>query len=69
MHVIPKKILTDENMQPVAVQIDYADWLEISKRLGLDDAAVETDLSRHIGRLDWPVDGLQYQHEIRGEWT
>jgi len=27
MRAIRKKILTDENMQPVAVQIDYPDWL------------------------------------------
>ena len=27
MRAIRKKLLTDENMQPVAVQIDYPDWL------------------------------------------
>lgn len=32
---IHKKIVTDEAMRPVAVQIDYADWLEIERQLGL----------------------------------
>lgn len=32
---INKKIVTDETMQPVAVQIDYADWLEIEWQLRL----------------------------------
>ncbi len=33
MHPIRKKILTDDAMQPVAIQIDYADWLEIERLL------------------------------------
>ena len=31
MRPIEKKIVTDEAGQPVAVQIDYADWLEIER--------------------------------------
>ncbi len=69
MHEILKKILTDENMRPVAVQIDYADWVEIERALRLgDNGRQPTDLARHIGRLDWPVDGLEYQQGFRGEW-
>lgn len=33
MNAIRKKIVTDENARPVAVQIDYADWLEIERAL------------------------------------
>lgn len=35
MLTIHKKILTDEAMRPLAVQIDYADWLEIERQLSL----------------------------------
>ncbi len=31
MHAIRKKIVTDEDARPVAVQIDYEDWLEIER--------------------------------------
>ena len=69
MHEVHKKIVTDEASRPVAVQIDYQDWIRIERALGLAPAARGlTDLSRHIGRLDWPVDGLEYQHRVRGEW-
>ena len=33
MSNVRKRILTDEGMQPVAVQIEYADWLEIERIL------------------------------------
>ncbi len=69
MQDIPKRIVTDEDMQPIAVQIEYQDWLKIQKLLELNDSEpLQSDLSRHIGRLDWPVDGLEYQHEARREW-
>ena len=28
----------------------------------------ETDLMAFSATLDWPVDGLEYQHQIRDEW-
>ncbi len=50
MHKIRKKILTDETQRPVAVQIDYADWLEIEQHLNLQgEEPRTTDLSRHNG--------------------
>lgn len=33
---VRKKIVTDENHQPVAVQIDYDDWLRIAHALDLE---------------------------------
>lgn len=69
MFEIQKRIVTDENLRPIAVQIDYADWVRIEKLL--DErcgAKPETDLSRHVGKLKWPVDGLEYQRQVRGEW-
>jgi len=61
MHDVRKKIVTDENMRPVAVQIDYAEWLRIQRLLdGQTVAPPPTDLARHVGRLNWPLDGLEY---------
>ncbi|MFH1108953.1 MAG: hypothetical protein V1790_07150 [Planctomycetota bacterium] len=67
MDEIRKRIVTDEHMRPVAVQIDYDDWVKIER--ALEQSPKEngpTDLSRHIGRLRWPIDGLEYQRQVRG---
>lgn len=77
MNAIRKKIVTDEDARPVAVQIDYEDWLEIERLLeghaaeerpadeGQDDfEAVADEL---VG--SWRGgDGLEYQIRIREEW-
>jgi hypothetical protein len=69
MREISKKIVTDEKMQPVAVQIDYADWLEIERMIGVArPAKPATDLSRFAGTLDWGEDGVAYQRRVREEW-
>lgn len=69
MFNIRKRILTDEANRPVAVQIDYQDWCKIEEALAESQPKPPTDLARHIGKLDWPVDGMEYQREVRGEWN
>ncbi len=72
MHKIRKKILTDETERPVAVQIDYSDWLEIERSLDLRDVETETrntDLSAYDGVITLTEDPLQYQSRIRQEWS
>ena len=50
MHAIHKNIVTDEAMRPIAVQIDYADWIEIEQSLGLTDEATRiVDPSQFAG--------------------
>ena len=44
---IKKKIVTDEDNQPVAVQIDYKDWLEFEKILGIKSSK-KGDLSKFL---------------------
>lgn len=71
MHNIQKKILTDEENKPVAVQIAYGDWLEIEEVLesqSISEAKV-TDLSRHKGAIQLSEDPLEYQKRIRSEWS
>lgn len=78
MRPIEKKIVTDEQGQPVAVQIDYADWLAIERQLREETPAPEEDVSMSELPFDqllestqgiWTQgDGLEYQRRIRAEW-
>jgi len=66
---IVKKIVTDENHQPVAVQIDYADWLEIERLLDIQPPEPRrVDLSKFAGTIRITEDPLEYQRRIRSEW-
>lgn len=75
MHTIRKRIVTDEDSRPVAVQIDYEDWLEIERLLEISEPeAPEPEKSRYQELLErtsgsWKGgDGLEYQIRIREEW-
>jgi len=69
MLIIKKKLVTDENMRPVAVQIEYADWLEIQRLLGIQTGEPKTTtLSRHSGTVTLTEDPLDYQERVRREW-
>lgn len=74
---VEKRIVTDEDGQPVAVQVDYADWLEIERQLeeSPSEEAQETEgkpsleeLSKEIRSYWKGGDGLEYQRRIRAEW-
>jgi len=72
MRPIRKLILTDEAKQPIAVQISYADWLEIEERLGLNPVSTEPAFDQLLkaSRNIWTEgDGLVYQQRVREEWT
>jgi len=70
MHKIGKKILKDESQRPVAVQIDYSDWLEIEGRLNLrSEEARSADLSNYDGVITLTEEPLGYQSRIRQEWS
>jgi len=70
VHAIAKKLVTDEANRPVAVQIDYADWLAIARELRLEgDGARQVDLSRFAGTITLAEDPLEFQTRIRGEWS
>lgn len=65
---IAKKLVTDENLRPVAVQIEYSDWLKIERALGLESPPRVTDLSRFSGVLKLTEDPLEFQKRMRSEW-
>jgi len=76
MRTIRKKIVTDEGSRPVAVQIDYEDWLEIERLLearGAEEATADKSRYRELlekTRGGWEGgDGLEYQIRIREEWN
>lgn len=75
---IRKKIVNDESMRPVAVLIDYADWLEVERLLGLGGvpapkangaaAGGHPDLNRLAGKIELREDPAAYQRRVREEW-
>ncbi len=77
MDSIQKKIVTNELMQPIAVQIDYKDWQKIERLLAMQ--MVESKPLLHaedrFGELLTQTrglwrgeEGLAYQTRIREEW-
>ena len=69
MHTIHKKVLLDEAMNTVAVQIDYADWVEIAQRLGIEQKIVEsTTLRQYEGAISLTEDPMAFQARMREEW-
>lgn len=75
MRTIRKKFVIDENSRPVAVQIDFEDWLEIERLLEIrEQEKSEAGRSRFQELLEttrgsWKSgDGLEYQERIRSEW-
>ena len=70
MRTIHKKIITDSSSRPVAVEIDYADWLEIERSLNLPSESPQPkNLLRYSGSISLTEDPLAYQNRIRGDWS
>jgi hypothetical protein len=69
MFEIRKKLVTDENLRPVAVQIDYADWLRIERALSVEANCVAAiDLAPYSGAVKLTEEPLHYQRRARSEW-
>lgn len=76
MHAIRKKIVVDEDSHPVAVQIDYEDWLEIERLLNGQSEKEATkeqeddfeELADRLGEMWEGGEGLSYQIRMREEW-
>jgi hypothetical protein len=68
MRGIRKKIVTDEDNRPVAVQVSIDDWHEIERRLGERREPRPRDLNFFAGRIKLKQDPVQFQREMRGEW-
>ncbi len=62
-----KKIVTDEAMRPIAVQIDYEDWQKIEKLLE-SHPSQQVDINQFAGIIHLTEDPLEYQQRIRNEW-
>ena len=70
MDSIKKHIVTDENGQPIAVQVPYADWVRLEARLAeKGDPPLKTgDLSKHVGKISLRFDPMEFQQRARSEW-
>ncbi len=53
MQIVRKQLVTDEQHRPVAVQINYDDWLRIEQQLKIQAPPVPAvDLSRYAGTVN-----------------
>lgn len=69
MHVIHHKLVTDEHRHPIAVQIDYADWLKLKGMLEHTQPKAKKRVSDYAGSIpDLIEDPLAFQKRIRDEW-
>ncbi|MBD2570245.1 hypothetical protein [Anabaena lutea] len=68
---INKKIVTDDAMHPVAVLIDYQDWQKIEQILNAYQLQQQEncDLNKYAGIIKLTQDSLEYQQQIRDEWS
>ena len=68
---LKKKIVTDETSRPVAVLIDYQDWQKIEKILEAYQLQQkeEFSLNQYAGVITLNQDPLEYQQQIRDEWS
>ena len=70
MQIVRKRLVTDEKHTPIAVQIDYNDWLKIEQQLNIQETPDQTtDLSHHAGTLKLTESALTYQARCRSEWS
>jgi hypothetical protein len=70
MNPIKKQIVTDESMRPIAVLIDYQDWQVIEKILETyQPQATPSTLAEYAGVIRLTIDPLDYQQQIRDEWS
>jgi hypothetical protein len=70
MQPIKKQIVTDESMRPVAVLINYEDWQTIEKILETyQQQNTAHSLAAFAGVIQLSIDPLEYQQQIRQEWS
>jgi hypothetical protein len=67
MRAISKKIVHDEHMRPVAVQINYKDWLEIEKILECQKKRKTMSINKHAGVIRLSEDPVSFQRRMREE--
>ena len=62
------RYLTDENHKPVAVVIEYRDWLVIERQLEVALAPKNSQINALAGRIKFPMDAMEFQNQVRDEW-
>jgi hypothetical protein len=56
-------------MRPVAVQINYKDWLEIEKILEGQKKRKTMSINKDAGVIRLSEDPVSFQRRMREEWT
>ena len=67
MHCLAKKIVTNQSMQPIAVQIDYADWLEIEPLLNQYSPKNQVTTLKHNTSV-WQHKWSELAEQIDAAW-
>lgn len=68
MRPIEPLILSDASGKPVAVQLKYADWLEIQRTMAQQPSASGKHPNEFAGKLRKLGDGIEFQRKARDEW-
>ncbi|GEM_PF-2905615 len=69
MKVLSKRILSDENGRPVAVQRDHDEFLRFEK--AVEKVEMESAYQRmmsFVGKVKWDEEPVEYQRRLRDEW-
>ncbi|MBW4511375.1 MAG: hypothetical protein KME64_33415 [Scytonematopsis contorta HA4267-MV1] len=66
-----KRIVTDEQMRPVGVLIDYQDWEKIEQVLEASQIQENNhfDINQYSGIIKLSQDPLEFQQQVREEWS
>ncbi len=66
-----KRIVTDEQIRPVAVLIDYQDWEKIEQILEASQIQENNDfdINQYSGIIKLSQDPLEFQQQVREEWS
>lgn len=68
---VNKKVVTDEAMRLVAVLIDYQDWQRIEQILEAYQLQQKEEftLNKYAGTIKITQEPVEYQQQIRDEWS
>lgn len=66
---IHKKIVSDESQQPIAVLIDYQDWLEIEKIININNELKNKSLADSFQEIRQICQEENYFLEIPKRWN
>ncbi len=69
MKIVSKRILSDENGRPIAVQMDYDEFVRFEKAVeSVEPRDAYERMMSAVGTVKWDEDPVEYQRRLRDEW-